>query len=155
MRSIFFKIKYEEFIPIFKELDTKLNKEAFFDAYSKAHDLINKSEQLSLNGDCLTGFKKGSIFWTEKDASKELEFEILRPITDRQMQCFESCLNILYSDSTYYNDEARYEHDSLLELVDCTLDYDRCYKKEYVSYSEYLLFFELLDIFYKKFKSKQ
>lgn len=148
----FFLIKYEEIIPIFKKLDEKLNKEAFLDCYKKVNNLINSSKQIQLDEDSLTGWEKGSIFINADEYIEKIEFEILRPITSRQIGCFRNALNVLYSNSEYYKNKEKYEHDSLLELSDCVMDYNRCYKKEYISYSEYLLFKELLEIFDERFK---
>jgi len=150
--KIFSLIKYEEIIPIFKELDEKLNKEAFLDCYKKVNNLINSSKQIQLDEDSLTGWEKGTIFANPDEYDKETEFEILRPITSRQICCFRNTLNALYSNSEYYKNKEIYERNSLSELIDCVMDYNRCYKKEYISYSEFLLFKELLDIFYERFK---
>ncbi|MBE5821334.1 MAG: hypothetical protein E7311_01950 [Clostridiales bacterium] len=154
MKPQMFKlVKYEEFIPIIKEFDTILNKEAFLDFYSKYIYMFNNSKTIILNEDCITGYEKGSIFYDEKDYTKELEFEILRPITSRQITCFDNALKTLFSDSPYYdNREEQKEHDSLAELVDCFFDYSRCEKKQYISYSEYLLFNKLMDIFINIYK---
>ena len=150
----FFLIKYEEVIPIFKELNNNLNKQTFLDSYNKFNKLINSSKQIRLNEDCLTGFKKGNIFVDEEDYSKELEFEVLRPITARQIGCFNTCLNLLYKDYDYHKNSDRYEKDSLGELLDCVFDYGRCFQKLYISYSEYLLFSSLFNMFYCRFSDE-
>lgn len=148
MRIIHFKlIKYEELIPIVKNL--KFNKVGFDNFRHSYNGLLNSSEDIRLDEDCLTGWEKGSIFVDPEDFSEELEWEILRPITARQMICFKdgmSCIFDYYQGFYSNREEGSFAINLLNELFDCFDDITRCNKKKYVSYSEYVLFDRFMDI---------
>lgn len=151
--KMFTLIKYDEFIPIFEEC---YDKATFDTAYEKACTLYNNSRSIALNEDFLTGIEKSSVFFNEKDYSKELECEILRPITVRQIACVRECLNALYDDSKYYESRPQQKTLNVLnELKDSFIDLYRCNKKKYISYSEALLFGELLDRISASFKNEE
>jgi len=147
-------LKYEELIPIVEKIELK--RESFFEFFNNYNNLINSSKTIMLDEDSLTGFEKGNIFVDSKDFSEELAWEILRPVTVRQMRCFRDGMFqiFIYYKGSYVNSEHSFEVNLLNELVDCFLDYTRCYKKIYVSYSEYVLFEEFIDIVFSIFKKK-
>ena len=74
----------------------------------------------------------------------ELKFEVYRNITERQMICFQQCIRNLDRKKQDWIDA------TICEFIDCIFDGKRCYKKKYVSYSEYLLFNTLLEILIEK-----
>ena len=110
--------------------------------------MLNNSKQIQLDEDYLTGCKKeGTIFFLDKsENSEDLEREILRPLSKRNIGCFQNCLRDLE-----YNNYLS----AMGEFIDCILDYNRSDKKTYISLSEYYLFQALIEIFQNKLKKVQ
>ena len=76
------------------------------------------------------------------DVPKKYKYELLRPITDREMNCYRLCLNNLQRDDI---------HGAYHELLDMFYDYGKCEYKRYISISETCIFADAVEQFKEYF----
>jgi len=152
-RVLYFNlVKYDNVLQTVREFDKNLrdknNNDFFLFLNEIEHLMIDNSKQIQLDEDYLNGCKKeGTIFFLENsENSKDLEREILRPLSQRNIMCFQNCLRDL-ENNNYLS--------AIGEFIDCILDYNRSDKKTYISLSEYYLFQALIEIFQNKLKKVQ
>lgn len=149
-KSIHFNlVKYENILQILRDFDIDLknkNKNDILQFLNKiVHLMRNTSEQIQLDEDYSIRIKKERrfSFLSKSKTNKELEREILRPLSERNMACFKNCLRELEHNNYIF---------AIAEFIDCVLDYDRSDKKRYISLNEYYLFETLIDIIQNKLK---
>jgi len=121
-------IGYEELLPIIDNLENNLTKEGFNKFQDDFFELINKSTKYMI-------FTEPNFIISLEYTDFKIIEEILRPISERQTTCFKNCLCNIYSHNR--NSDIRA---IIGEFIDCVWDYNKCYKKTYVSANEYLLF---------------
>lgn len=145
-------IKYDNILQTLREFDKNLkdkNNNDFFIFLNKIeHLMLDNSKQIQLDEDYLTDWKKeGTIFFLDKPENcKDLEREIIRPLSKRNIGCFQNCLRELENNNYLF---------AIGEFIDCILDYNRSDKKMYISLNEYYLFQTLIEIIQNKLKKEQ
>ena len=104
----------------------------------------NNSNQILLNEEYLTGLNYDNSIFIQNNVedSINLEREVLRPISERNIVCFKNCLQELERHNYIF---------AAGELIDSILDYNRSFNKIYISFSEYKLFETLIELFQNKF----
>lgn len=148
-RVIYFNlIEYKNVLQLLRKFDEKLRSKNINDCLIFLEDIkhlmLDNSKQIHLNEDYLNGYK---IFPVNKfNYDKELECEILRPLSQRNIVCFKKCLQELEF-SNYLS--------AIGEFIDCVLDYNKSDKKIYISLNEYYLFETLIEIIQNKLKKEQ
>ena len=148
-RAIHFNlIKYKEILDIIEEFDSSLRNRSESEIKEFLNNLKsimnNNSNQILLNEDYLTGLNYDNSIFIQNNVEDNinLEREILRPISERNIVCFKNCLQEL----------ERYNYIFAAgELIDSILDYNRSYNKTYISFNEYKLFETLIELFQNKF----
>lgn len=139
----FYLIKYENILPILRDFDNNLkskNKSDILQFLNEIeHIMKNNSEQIQLDENYSITIKKEIKFslLSKSKTNKELEREILRPLSERNMACFKNCLRELENNNHLF---------AIAEFIDCVLDYNKSDKKRYISLNEYYLFETLIDM---------
>lgn len=148
-RAIHFNlIKYKEILDIIEEFDSNLRNRSESEIKEFLNNLKsimnNNSNQILLNEDYLTGLNYDNSIFIQNNVedSINLEREILRPISERNIVCFRNCLQELERHNYIF---------AAGELIDSILDYNRSFNKTYISFSEYKLFETLIELFQNKF----
>lgn len=148
-RGIHFNlIKYKEILDIIEEFDSSLRNRSEAEIKEFLNNLKsimnNNSNQILLNEEYLTGlnYDNSIIIQNNVEDSINLEREILRPISERNIVCFKNCLQELERHNYIF---------AAGELIDSILDYNRSFNKTYISFSEYKLFETLIELFQNKF----
>ena len=148
-RAIHFNlIKYKEILDIIEEFDSSLRNRSESEIKEFLNTLKsimnNNSNQILLNEDYLTGLNYDNSIFIQNNVedSINLEREILRPISERNIVCFKNCLQELERHNYIF---------AAGELIDSILDYNRSFNKTYISFSEYKLFETLIELFQNKF----
>lgn len=148
-RAIHFNlIKYKEILDIIEEFDSNLRSRSESEIKEFLNNLKsimnNNSNQILLNEYYLTGLNYDNSIFIQNNVedSINLEREILRPISERNIVCFKNCLQELERHNYIF---------AAGELIDSILDYNRSFNKTYISFSEYKLFETLIELFQNKF----
>ncbi len=148
-RAIHFNlIKYKEILDIIEEFDSSLRNRSESEIKEFLNNLKsimnNSSNQILLNEEYLTGLNYDNSIFIQNNLedSINLEREVLRPISERNIVCFKNCLQELERHNYIF---------AAGELIDSILDYNRSLNKTYISFSEYKLFETLIELFQNKF----
>ena len=148
-RAIHFNlIKYKEILDIIEEFDSSLRNRSESEIKEFLSNLKsimnNNSNEILLNEEYLTGLNYDNSIFIQNNVedSINLEREILRPISERNIVCFKNCLQELEKHNYIF---------AAGELIDSILDYNRSLNKTYISFSEYKLFETLIELFQNKF----
>lgn len=148
-RAIHFNlIKYKEILDIIEEFDSSLRNRSESEIKEFLNNLKsimnNNSNQILLNEEYLTGLNYDNSIFIQNNVedSINLEREVLRPISERNIVCFKNCLQELERHNYIF---------AAGELIDSILDYNRSFNKIYISFSEYKLFETLIELFQNKF----